>query len=166
MKGVHVEDIHEEFGIPNKTTACVTDFGSNFVKCFRLFDAKPLSENDTLADISDASTIRDCLQSEISDEELNEEIYGNMSDSEVESEDDELEFNPIPNLLRKRKKKESICCDLETYCVPYHRRCVCHLLNLIASSYLGNISDRSFIRLFRSVKTKNECFVEQTKKKF
>lgn len=97
------------------------------MKCFRLFGAKPLSENDTPADISDASTIRDCLQSEISDEELNEEIDGNMSDSEVESEDDELEFNPIHNLLRTRKKKDAISCDLETYSVPYHRRCVCHL---------------------------------------
>lgn len=77
-----------------------------------------------------------------------------MLDSEVESEEDELEFYSIHNLLHNRKKKEAIICDLETYCVPYHRRCVCHLLNLIASSDLGKISDRSFIRLLRSVKTK------------
>jgi len=48
IKGVHnystiaksLEEIHEEFKILNKTTACVTDSGWNFVKCFRLFGAK------------------------------------------------------------------------------------------------------------------------------
>jgi len=36
----NLEEIHEEFDTLNKTTACVNDSGSYFVKCFRLFGAK------------------------------------------------------------------------------------------------------------------------------
>jgi hypothetical protein len=39
----HLESIHEEFDITKKTTACITDSASNFIKCFRLFGAKPIS---------------------------------------------------------------------------------------------------------------------------
>ena len=156
IKGVHnystiaksLEEIHKEFDILNKTTACVTDSGSNFVKCFRLFGAKPMSsETDPHID-----SIRYSLETEVPDEDID----GNQSDSDSngDDEEDEIEFIPITNLLRNRKKKDAVSNDLETYSVPHHRRCVCHLLNLIASSDLGKISDKPFIRLFKSVKSK------------
>ena len=45
IKGTHnysslakiLEDVHEEYAINKKTTACITDSGSNFIKAFRLF---------------------------------------------------------------------------------------------------------------------------------
>lgn len=157
MKSIHnystiaksLEEIHEEFDILNKTTACVTDSGSNFVNCFRLFGAKPVPSET----IAPTDSIRYYLETEGPDEDVEE----NQSDSDEENgddDDDEMEFIPISNLLRNRKKKDNILNDLETYSVPYHRRCVCHLLNLIASSDLGKISDRPFIRIFKSVKSK------------
>ena len=37
----HLEEIHGEFGLQDKTCLTLTDSGSNFLKAFRLFGAKP-----------------------------------------------------------------------------------------------------------------------------
>ena len=72
-------------------------------------------------------SIRYSLETEVPDEDID----GNQSDSDSDGDDEEdkIEFIPITNLLRNRKKKDTVSNYLETYSVPHHRRCVCTLLN-------------------------------------
>lgn len=144
-----LEDIHEEFQLSKKTTATVTDSGSNFVKAFRLFSTE--FERPELFS-------QPVVPTTIQDEDYSEEVSG--FDSEVEANEgdlrqiqeeallEDLEFFELTNML---DPANGIC---ESFSLPPHRRCACHSLNLIATSDVGKIRDRTFIKLYRSTEAK------------
>lgn len=125
--GKKIESIHQDFGIDDKVRITVTDSGSNFLKAFRVFgpDRKIVSGS--------AEKVT----------EIDEESGYEESGSYLE------EFVEISSILDAGNKVYE---DGEMSRLPMHRKCACHLLNLIATSDAKEAQeDANFKRNYRSV---------------
>ena len=148
VKGTHsydvigriLEQIFSEFEILYKITDVITDSGSNFVKAFSLFGLK------------DTSLDTDTSELENSDSE------SNMADSGECSEDESacVTFDGIySKLVSARQSSGMDFTEAENFItLPPHRRCVCHTLNLVATTDDNKIEDTQFISLTQNVDKK------------
>jgi len=110
-----LEGINNEFGIGQKVCFTVTGSGSNFLKAFRHFS---MEEND---DFSVSSS----------------DITSLTSDDAV-TEDDDAVCQETNDLLEPVTTYETED-DVIVYKLPPHRKCACHLLNLVATTDAGKI---------------------------
>ena len=150
IKGTHnysslakiLEDVHEEYAINKKTTACITDSGSNFIKAFRLFGAQTCPTHGAVE-----GTIRAALENETV---LSESSCSDSNGDSTSETEESVAFQSVSGAINSRESE----LEIESYSIPFHRKCVCHLLNLIESADLAKIKDRNFIKLFQTVKSK------------
>ncbi len=110
-----LESINTEFDIAHKTCYTVTDSGANFVKAFRHF-----------------ASVTEEVQ-----EEAEAEVQQHENENDVEDET-EIEFTEI-NYLLVPTAEEVNDNDQVIYQLPPHRKCACHLLNLVATADAGKI---------------------------
>jgi len=109
-----LESINTEFGISDKTCFVVTDSGANFLKAFQHFSMEE-SEDYTLP---------------TDPEETGE---GNAGDDT----EDEMVFEEIDHLMDPSSDADTD--EQSAYKLPSHRKCACHLLNLVATVDARNI---------------------------
>ena len=104
-----LEGIHSEFGIGEKVCFTVTDSGSNFLKAFRLF-SMPEADNYSVEPVptDDINADDEVIEDEARYEEIND-LLAAVSTSATED-------------------------DVIVYKLPPHRKCACHLLNLVATT--------------------------------
>ena len=108
-----LESTNTEFGITDKICYTVTDSGANFVKAFRHF-----------------AQVDDETESEVQQHQEN-------NDNEEEDEDEnEMNFTEINNLLVPKEEEVN---EQVIYKLPPHRKCACHLLNLVATADAGKL---------------------------
>lgn len=102
-------DIHTEYNIREKIVRTTTDYGSNFIKAFRVYGKE---ENNNTGAIQGV--------------ELGETGGGDSSEEEEEEEGNvPVEFVEAGTLLDEDDGLE--------YQLPKHHRCACHLLNLVST---------------------------------
>ncbi|XP_045031061.1 uncharacterized protein LOC116932902 [Daphnia magna] len=136
-----IDSIHKEFGISSKVNCTITDNGSNFLKAFNVFgpntatsepedeDEEDLEDDDDF-DFIDIGEIFDRHSQECADKEAT---------TSEESDDDNI------NVAVTEKERIKL---------PRHMRCSCHLLNLIATTDVSNISNAAFKKLKRRIEAK------------
>ena len=111
-----LESINNEFNIGEKICFTVTDSGANFTKAFRHFS---LDESEELVLPAD----------------------GEDDITENTEEEDDMAFVEIDQELNRPNAEDATDDDNEeaVYKLPPHRKCACHLLNLIATKDAGKI---------------------------
>ena len=107
-----LQSINTEFGIMNKICYTVTDSGANFVKAFHHF-----------AQVDDET-------------EFEVQQHQENNDNEEDEDENEMNFTEINNLLVLTEEEEN---EQVIYKLPPHRKCACHLLNLLATVNAGKI---------------------------
>lgn len=112
-----LEQLHIEFGVVKKLRGTTTDNGSNFVKAFRV--------------AGDASTLPTDL----------EDLY---LDEEEEEEDEDMVYFEIGEIMEGQIRDDQASANAS---LPLHRRCVCHLLSLIAKVDVLKIQDGNYKKL-------------------
>ena len=145
-----LENINMEFGLTDKICYVVTDSGANFFKAFHHF-----------------AQVDDETESEV-------QKYQKNNDNEEEDEDEdenEMDFTGINNLLVPTGEEVN---EQVIYKFPPHRKCACHLLNLVATADVGKIdgltkrtSTRTFAKLQGMWNKQNRSpnFAEEIKNK-
>jgi len=106
-----LEGINNEFGIGQKVCFTVTDSGSNFLKAFQHFSVE---ENDDFSVPSSDITSDDAVTE---DGAIYHEINDLLEPVTSHSPDD----------------------DVIVYKLPPHRKCACHVLNLVATTDAGKM---------------------------
>lgn len=139
-----LEEIHEEFNLNHKLTATITDSGSNFIKAFRVFgvtnDKEVESQHNNENELSDSE----------SDSQSNCDIAAEESENVNQNVNKDMNFFPITEILNS----SNAALHSPTYSLPPHRKCACHMLNLVATADLQKISDRCFLKIFNSTTAK------------
>ena len=111
-----------------KTTACITDSGSNFVKYFRLFGARPLSCVVTSVTLEENPTIQSVLENEEASDNDNSQVSDSESqddNQEVVSDEEDMIITKIFTALKNKTDIENV----EAFFVTSHRRCAVHQIN-------------------------------------
>ncbi len=116
-----MEAVNIEFGIEDKVCFTVTDSGANFLKAFKHFS---MEESRAV----DASGTFDEAQSHADDAD-----DGNDGDND---DNDDMQFVEITDILQPSAEDD----EQVVYRLPPHRKCACHLLNLVACHDTNNIS--------------------------
>ena len=107
-----LEDINNEFGIADKVCFTVTDSGSNFLKAFRLFSVAE----------ADAYSVESFPTNDI-----------NSDDEVIEDDATYEEINELLEAVSTSATEDNVI----LYKLPPHRKCACHLLNLVATTDAG-----------------------------
>lgn len=131
--GKLLHNIHQEFGVAHKLRGTTTDSGSNFLKTFREF--------------GDQSTVPNYDEAAVGSEFVNQE----NEDSEEEDEEEMIYFE-IGDILdwneceaqQDRQGEQTPPRRLTRFNLPIHRKCACHLLNLVSKADVDKISNRQF----------------------
>lgn len=140
LKGSHtfsalagaLNGIHTEYNICDKIVRTTTDNGSNFIKAFRVYGE--LDENHNQIPLEETRP------SESAERE-------NSEGEEEEENIDRLEFVEAGTLLEEDDGLE--------YQLPKHRRCACHLLNLVSTVDVSEANSNTvYKRLSRSAFSK------------
>jgi hypothetical protein len=135
-----INDIHKEFNIVDKVNVMITDSGSNFLKAFKVFGGNELTEDqDNLQNYEDGDCEDDDDVVFIDLDEIFQEHRAQEQEQTVENEDADSETE---NECRERIK------------LPYHVKCPCHLLNLIATTDISKITNVTFNKLKKQVDRK------------
>nr|XP_020633791.1 uncharacterized protein LOC110070446 [Pogona vitticeps] len=114
-----LRDVYAQYKIRHKVVCTTTDNGSNFVKAFRVFEAKEESE------AADASASEEEEEEDDDDEE--------NGDPNKEEEEAEVKFVPISEILDGGDRDREGAADAKELSLPPHRRCASHTLNLVAT---------------------------------
>jgi hypothetical protein len=139
-----MDGVHKEFGISSKVNVTLTDNGSNFLKACRVFGSNATespevdhhedNEEEEMAEFDEDMVYIDLF-----------EIIGGQyeRDSSVDSQSDEdIEISDTnPGRIK----------------LPKHIRCSCHVLNLIATRDVDNISCAAFNKIKKRVDAKLQC---------
>ena len=137
-----IDGIHREFGISSKVNVTLTDNGSNFLKAFRVFGSNTteLQEDGQHEDNEEEESAE--FDEEMVYIDLFEIIGGQYErDSSVDSQSDEDNIEMSDENPGRIK-------------LPKHIRCSCHLLNLIATRDVDNISCVTFKKIKKRVDSK------------
>ena len=118
----------------------ITDSGSNFLKAFKIFGENELTEepeNLQYEEDEDYEEDADGVVYYLDLDNIFQEHYGQTSLAqeeivENENEDSDTEITDEPQ---------------EQIKLPYHVKCPCHLLNLIATTDISKITNPSFKKL-------------------
>ena len=133
-----IESIHKEFGIHSKVNCTITDNGSNFLKAVNVFGpdtatiSEPEDEDHHLEDTDDDDD--EFVFIDIGD------IFESHANECAEKEATTSEESDDDNITASHPEKERIK-------LPRHMRCSCHLLNLIATTDIHNITNVAFKRI-------------------
>ena len=125
--GRAIEGIHDEFDISAKVVATTTDSGSNLLKGFDRFGTPSIEVTGAFVEWS---------------ETMNDEVV---------DDDENFHFIELADILNTRYDEEFT--GMEIY-LPPHRKCTCHLLNLIAKSDVERFQDDKFQELRKCVEEK------------
>lgn len=115
-----LEGIHNEFNITEKISCTVTDSGANFLKAFRHFSMDEAGESGL-------------------------PVPPHNDDNTGDNADIDMVFHEIDEILEPTTElDEAVAEDHEelehvTYKLPPHRKCACHLLNLVATTDLSKL---------------------------
>jgi hypothetical protein len=112
LKGKHtydviaqaLESVHDEFQISSRVCFTVTDSGANFLKAFKHFG---LEETDVAVSTDNSNS--------------------NNEDNE------DMQFAQVNDVLQPQFNSDEDVNEYVVYKLPPHRKCSCHLLNLVAS---------------------------------
>ncbi|XP_045030780.1 uncharacterized protein LOC116927558 [Daphnia magna] len=146
-----ISEMHKEFKISAKVNLTITDNGSNFLKAFRMFQAKDAGNERASKEASD----EDCFEEEEEDDfvlvDIGEIIDSHTCTSEARVSNgssggqmDGLEDGSDPD------DEE----EVERIILPPHMRCTCHTLNLIATTDVEKIRNRQFLKIKKSLDLK------------
>ena len=137
-----MESMHVQYQIVDKLGVTTTDNGANFLKAFREFGREPEAEN------SDEDEIGKNLDDE--EDDVDEQmVYISLGDILEHSDNSS---NPQQETTSK-DQQENVTIPLGTT-LPPHRRCSCHLLNLVCKADVLKIKDARFQKLRGSVESK------------
>jgi hypothetical protein len=117
----------------SKITHTITDNASNFGKAFRTFSTTSCEKSNTY-DVGNLS----------SDSDSN--IIGENSDSKVD-ECCEIQHVDLYPLLFEESNEHS---EDISKCLPDHMKCCTHTLNLIATTDIAKITDRSYLQISKA----------------
>jgi hypothetical protein len=109
-----LESIHNEFDITEKISFTVTDSGANFLKAFRHFSMEEAGESESPPAASD-------------------------SDASRPEDNADMLFHEIDELLEPATEDEDDDDEHVRYKLPPHRKCACHLLNLVATTDVSKL---------------------------
>ena len=137
-----LESIHVQYHIVEKISVVTTDNGSNFLKAFREYGPSKASKGLT-SDSKQSSEVIDDVEIEL----------------EVDIEEDaDMVFISIGDILDESQSQTSMDSSSNSHSLsiigttlPPHRRCSCHLINLVCKVDVEKIKDKKFKNLKRSV---------------
>lgn len=141
-----INEIHKEFKIQGKVNVMITDSGSNFLKAFKIFGENELTEEPENLQFEEDEDYEEDEDGVVylDLDNIFQEHYGQTSLAqeemvENENEDSDTEITDEPQ---------------EQIKLPYHVKCPCHLLNLIATTDISKITNPSFKKLKKQVDRK------------
>ena len=151
VKGSHTFDviateinkIHKEFKISNKVNVMITDSGSNFLKAFRIFGPNELVEESENEEDDDFELNDDEDFVYIDLDKIFQEHDAQLAAQVIEQQTEENEDADESDTERQEEME-----------LPYHVKCPCHLLNLIATTDIHKITNPTFKKLKKSVDKK------------
>ena len=124
MLAKKLEEIYNEFDITGKTCFTVTDSRANFLKTFHHFGMDEAEEFVQPNDVTIDRNTEDPIAEQDEDDDI-----------------DDIDFQQINHLLDlpAQEDETGITAHQVLYKKPSHRKCACHLLNLIATTDAGKI---------------------------
>jgi hypothetical protein len=136
-----IDSIHKEFCISYKVNCTITNNGSNFVKAFNVFGPNTaISESEVEDDLEDDDNFVFIGIGEIFESRSQECAEKEATTSAEESDEDNIN---VTDVTEKERTK-----------LPRHMSCSCHLLNLIATTYVNNIYNVTFKKLKKRLEAK------------
>lgn len=130
-----IDSIHKEFGISSKVNCTITDNDSNFLKAFKVFGSSTATTTSEQED--DDFEFREALDDDDFVFIDIGEIFDSHSKECAEKEATTSEESDDDNITVTDPGTERIK-------LPRHMRCSCHLLDLIATTDVNNISNVTF----------------------
>jgi hypothetical protein len=149
-----ISEMHKEFKISSKVNLTITDNGSNFLKAFRMFQAKDAGNERASNEASD----EDCFEEEEEDDfvlvDIGEIIESHICTSEAArvSKSNESSGGQMDGLEDGSDPDDEE--EVERIILPPHMRCTCHTLNLIATTDVEKIRNRPFLKIKKSLDLK------------
>jgi hypothetical protein len=149
-----ISEMHKEFKISSKVNLTITDNGSNFLKAFRMFQAKDAGNERASNEASD----EDCFEEEEEDDfvlvDIGEIIESHICTSEAArvSKSNGSSGGQMDGLEDGSDPDDEE--EVERIILPPHMRCTCHTLNLIATTDVEKIRNRPFLKIKKSLDLK------------
>jgi predicted small metal-binding protein len=149
-----ISEMHKEFKISSKVNLTITDNGSNFLKAFRMFQAKDAGNERASNEASD----EDCFEEEEEDDfvlvDIGEIIESHICTSEAArvSKSNGSSGGQMDGLEDGSDPDDEE--EVERIILPPHMRCTCHTLNLIATTDVEKIRSRPFLKIKKSLDLK------------
>lgn len=132
-----INEIHKEFKILSNANLMITDSGSNFLKAFKIFGPNEVTEDKYYAQ-NEEDEVEDY------DDEDEDVIYIDLNNIFEEHNHNALEMAQDETEEYENVNSEPDSDWPEEIKLPYHVKCPCHLLNLIATSDIHKIINPIF----------------------
>jgi hypothetical protein len=114
-----------------------------------LFGQKEICPSTSIDDESSAESTKEMEEGEENDIENLSEDEKEETEDDDEDLDEDISFVPITETLKLVPENRD-----EYFLLPTHRRCASHTLNLVATSDVQKITDRTFNNLLKTTEEK------------